>query len=225
MEFDDLFRRHLRNVYRSLQKPIPDELFLSNISTGASVGAQTTPSGYVTPTIDGEETSYFEWLGAGSLEIRKLDGVMHQGDRRAPVLTLVQFGFDREHLYVRLDAARRVADLLSEGYEFSLKFLHPEGVRFSVRQTIGRLSGSFWDRRSKAPYWVERGAGGTIAAAGAVLELAVPLADLALKPGDVLAFVVAVYDVDGTELERHPANRTIESEVPDEQFEARNWTA
>src|SRR5437773_8416238 len=128
LEFDDLFRRHLRNVYRSLQKPIPDELFLSNISTGASVGAQTTPSGYVTPTIDGEETSYFEWLGAGSLEIRKLDGVMHQGDRRAPVLTLVQFGFDREHLYVRLDAARRVADLLSEGYEFSLKFLHPEEI-------------------------------------------------------------------------------------------------
>ena len=225
VEFDDLFRRHLRNVYRSLQKPIPDELFLSNISTGASVGAQTTPSGYVTPTIDGEETSYFEWLGAGSLEIRKLDGVMHQGDRRAPVLTLVQFGFDREHLYVRLDAARRVADLLSEGYEFSLKFLHPEGVRFSVRQTIGRLSASFWDRGSKAPHWVERGAGGTTVAAGSVLELAVPLVDLAVEPGDVVAFFVAVYDVDDAELERHPAHRPIESEVPDEQFEARNWTA
>jgi hypothetical protein len=225
VEFDDLFRRHLRNVYRSLQKPIPDELFLSNISTGTSVGAQTTPSGYVTPVIDGEETSYFEWLGAGSLEIRKLAGAMHPGDRRASVLTLVQFGFDREHLYVRLDADRRAADLLSEGYEFSLKFLHPEGVRFSVRQTIGSLSGSFWDRRSKAPHWVERGPGGTSVAAGSVLEVAVPLMDLALKPGDVVAFFVAVYDVDDAELERHPAHRPIESEVPDEQFEARNWTA
>jgi hypothetical protein len=200
-------------------------LFLSNISTGRSVGAQTTPSGYLTPAIDGEETSYFEWLGAGSLEIRKLVGAMHPGDRRASVLTLVQFGFDREHLYVRLDADRRAADLLAEGYEFSLKFLHPEGLRFSVRKTIGTLSGSFWDRRLKAPHWVERGPGGTTVAAGSVLEVAVPLVDLAAKPGDVVAFFVAVYDVDNTELERHPAHRPIESEVPDEQFEARNWTA
>jgi alpha-amylase/alpha-mannosidase (GH57 family) len=226
LEFDDLFRRHLRNVYRSLQKPIPDELFFSNISTGMAAGAQTTPSGYVTPTIDGEETSYFEWLGAGSLEIRKLPGAMHQGDRRESVLTLVQFGFDRDRLYVRLDAGRRLADLLSEGYEFSLKFLHPEGVRFSVRQAMGKLSGLFWDRRTtKAPQWVERGSGGAIVAAGTVLEVAVPLVDLGLKPGDVVAFFVAVYDVDDAELERHPAHRPIESEVPDEQFEARNWTA
>src|ERR1700681_1405457 len=40
-EFDDLFRRHLRNVYKFLQKPIPDELFLSNISTGAPAAAET----------------------------------------------------------------------------------------------------------------------------------------------------------------------------------------
>ena len=35
LEFDDLFRRHLRNVYRLLGKTIPDELFVSNISAGA----------------------------------------------------------------------------------------------------------------------------------------------------------------------------------------------
>ena len=33
LEFDDLFRRHLRNVYRALGKPIPDELFVTNITT------------------------------------------------------------------------------------------------------------------------------------------------------------------------------------------------
>ena len=34
LEFDDLFRRHLRNVYRLLQRPVPDELFVSNIIDG-----------------------------------------------------------------------------------------------------------------------------------------------------------------------------------------------
>ena len=37
-EFDDLFRRHLRNAYRLLQKPVPDELFVSNISTARRSG-------------------------------------------------------------------------------------------------------------------------------------------------------------------------------------------
>ena len=35
LEFDDLFRRHLRNVYRLLERPVPDELFVTNISAGA----------------------------------------------------------------------------------------------------------------------------------------------------------------------------------------------
>src|SRR5439155_18297715 len=30
--FDDMFRRHLRNAYRRLRLPVPDELFLTNIS-------------------------------------------------------------------------------------------------------------------------------------------------------------------------------------------------
>ena len=34
LEFDDLFRRHLRNVYQMLGQPIPEELFVTNISTG-----------------------------------------------------------------------------------------------------------------------------------------------------------------------------------------------
>ena len=68
-EFDDLFRRHLRNVYRLLGQPVPDELFVSNIS-GRRRRRQTEPTALLAPTIDGEESSYFEWLGAGPLEVR-----------------------------------------------------------------------------------------------------------------------------------------------------------
>jgi catechol 2,3-dioxygenase-like lactoylglutathione lyase family enzyme len=223
LEFDDLFRRHLRNVYKLLEKPIPDELFVSNITVGAPLPAQTDPAGLITPTLDGEETSYFEWLGAGVLEIRASVGAMHQIDHKAPVLTLVQFGFDREHLYVRLDAGRRLVELLSEGYEFSLKFLRPDGVRFSVRQDFGRLTGRFWDRRPEPPHWVERGPGAAAVAAGRLIEIAVPLTDLGVAPGDPLAFFVAVYDPEGHELERHPPNRPIDAEVPNERFAGRNW--
>jgi len=223
-EFDDLFRRHLRNVYKLLRKPVPDELFVSNITTAASTRPQVDPAGLLAPTMDGEETSYFEWLDAGAFEIADIGGAMHQGGSAA-VLTMVRFGFDHERLYVRIDGRRPMIDLLAERHELSIKFLQPERVRFSVSERHGRLTGSFWDRRAEAPEWIERGPGGASVAAGAVLEVALPLADLGVAPGGAVAFIVAVYDARDVELEHHPADRPIEAEAPDAQFEARNWTA
>ena len=106
LEFDELYRRHLRNVYRLLGRPIPDELFVSNISTVTMPSAESAPTGLISPVIDGEESSYFEWLGAGSLEVRQVAGAMHQAERQVALLTEVRFGFDRSHLYVRVDAQR-----------------------------------------------------------------------------------------------------------------------
>jgi alpha-amylase/alpha-mannosidase (GH57 family) len=223
-EFDDLFRRHLRNVYKFLQKPIPDELFLSNISTGPPVTAETQPSGFFTPTLDGEETSYFEWIGAGTLEIRDVAGAMHRTDGRLSLVTLLQFGFDRERFYVRLDSGRRMADLLADGYLFSLTFLEPQGVRFVIGQSGGRLTGTYWERGSDE-HWIGRGVGRARVAAGTVIEAALPLSDLRVRAGAALSFFLTVFDRDQTEVERHPDNRAVMLTVPDERFEARNWTA
>ena len=148
----------------------------------------------------------------------------HASDRpQPPILTLVRFGLAAEHLFVRLDGTRRLLDLLAEGYEFSVRFLKPEDVRFSVREVAGRMSGSFWERRDEAPYWFERGPGRASVGAGTILEFAVPLADLPSSTS--LTFFVSVFDAAGTEVERHPENRSIEAEVPTAGFEARNWTA
>ena len=176
------------------------------------------------PTL-GEETSYFEWLGAGTLEIRDVAGAMHRTDKKPGVLTQVQFGFDRERLYVRLDAGRPLSDLLADGYQFAMTFLQPEGVRFTIRQTLGRLAGSFLDRRATDQTWVERGAGGALVAAGTVVEAALPLLDLRVAAGAPLSFTVAVYDPGHNEVERQPDSRSVELTVPDERFEARNWIA
>jgi alpha-amylase/alpha-mannosidase (GH57 family) len=223
-EFDDLFRRHLRNAYQLMGRPVPDELFVTNISRGA-VAIQSEPTALVRPTLDGEETSYFEWLGAGSFEVRDAAGAMHQIDRRLPALSVLRFGFDRERLYVRLDGRDRIADLLADGHEISLKFLTPAGVRFSASMTGGTLEFGFWDRQAEAPYWRRRGPGGATLAVGRVLEASIPFADLGLASGDRVAFFVAVYGAGNVELERHPANRAVEVTTPDALFEARNWRA
>ena len=229
LEFDDLFRRHVRNAYRLMQKATPDELFISNISRTASPETQTQPTAWLSPTLDGDETSYFEWLGAGGLEIRETAGAMHRSEGHQSIVTLVHFGFDPEHLFVRVDAERPMVDLLAEGYEIALKFLQPDGVRFAVAQRLGRLTGTFWDRQAASTAdggfpWTERRPDRAAVAAGTVLEVSLPTSELRVVAGDVLTFFVEVYD-DGVETERHPQHRPIEVTVPDALFEARNWRA
>jgi alpha-amylase/alpha-mannosidase (GH57 family) len=230
-EFDDLFRRHLRNAYRLLGKPIPDDLFASNITTAGADAGQVEPSAFIVPTFDGEETSYFEWLGAGTFQVRDGPGAMHQTDRRPSQVTLVWFGFDLERLYVRVDAIRPMADLLAEGLHVSLTFQRPEGVRFFVRRLSGQPGWGYQIRRPAASAgappaeWAERGRGGAVVAVGSVLEVGLPFSDLEVVAGESLAFCVAVHDPGDAELERHPSNQPIELKVPDERFEAGNWNA
>jgi len=223
-EFDDLFRRHLRNVYRLLQQPVPDELYASNISTGQVTARQTEPRRLLAPTLDGEETSYFEWLAAGSVSVSAAGGAMHRTDAPPGIVTAVRFGFDEERLYVRIDGSRPMVDVLAAGCDVSLKFLQPAGVRFCVSQVVGRLHGAFWDRPAAAPDWTERRAGASAVAVGAILELALPWAELGASRRDPVAFFVAV-DRGDTEQERHPAQQPITVAMPDASFLARLWTA
>jgi hypothetical protein len=224
LEFDDLFRRHLRNAYQFMGRPAPDELYVSNISRVA-VGGQTEPTALLAPILDGEETSYFEWLGAGTYLVRDAGGAMHQADRPAPALSLVRFGCDRHRLFVRLDARTRIVDLLADGAELSLKFLAPAALRFSIRQADGGLQFGFWDRQAHPPFWSARGAGRAAVAVGTVLEAALPFDDIGVAEGGRMVFFVAVYAAGNVERERHPADRAIEVFAPDGLFEARHWRA
>lgn len=76
-EFDELFRRHLRNSYSALGLPIPEELFATNISTLAGPD-RLEPSGRVSITLDGRDTSFLEWVGAVEPSLAKPGGAMHE---------------------------------------------------------------------------------------------------------------------------------------------------
>jgi alpha-amylase/alpha-mannosidase (GH57 family) len=224
VEFDDLFRRHLRNAYRLLDRPVPDELFVSNISVGAVPPVVSEPTASLAPVIDGRETSYFEWLGAGDAEVRDVAGAMHQVDRAAPLVRRIRYGCGQHRLYVRLDGDQPLGDYLAAGYEFSLKFLVPDAIRLSVRIEDSRLTTTIWDRRPDPPHWFQRNALSTAAAAAeTIIEIALPFAEIGA--GASVSFFVAVYDRLSAEIERHPARRPIDVARSDDRFEALNWTA
>jgi hypothetical protein len=98
-EFDQLYRSHLANVYRFLNLTPPEELSRP-ILRFAAPEVCVEPSGPIHPTIDGEVTSYFEWIGAGSYRVDERSGSMHG---KKFLIREVMFGSDGQSLYLRLD--------------------------------------------------------------------------------------------------------------------------
>jgi alpha-amylase/alpha-mannosidase (GH57 family) len=222
-EFDELFRRHVRNVYRALDKPIPEDLFVTNITTAPSKSLFQPPSGFVRPIIDGEVTDYFEWLGAGCVEGVAGSGAMHQVAERRPAISLVEFGFDLQNLYVRVDCTVPARDMLRNGFELILRILKPTPSRLGLQErhgsTVAELS-----RKGESGDWSQTPDAGVQLAVGQVVELRIPFAALGAQVGDPVALFV-ILARDGAEIERHPRQRAIEFDVPDGRFPARAWTA
>jgi alpha-amylase/alpha-mannosidase (GH57 family) len=216
-EFDELFRRHVRNVYRVLDRPIPEDLFVTNITTQPTLAVIELPTGFIDPVIDGEVTSYFEWVGAGSV-VPAAAGAMHQVDAR-PGLSAIEFGFSPEHLYLRLQAAMAMSAYLEADVQVRIAFLKPAGIRAIVTRGHARL-----ERRSSSGVWETQGCQDIQAAAGRVLEVRLPFKCLEVPAGTRVAFLIAV-DKAGAEVEQHPAHAPIEFELPGRDFRAQSWTA
>lgn len=99
-EFDQLYRDHLVNVYRALGL-VPPEALSQPILRSLQVGEiHETPQNPIRITLDGEITSYFEWMGAGRYRPDPRSGAMHGG---APPAREMYYGCDGEHLALRLD--------------------------------------------------------------------------------------------------------------------------
>jgi alpha-amylase/alpha-mannosidase (GH57 family) len=111
IEFDQIYREHLANVYRALGIPTPPELSRPILNL-VKEEAQTLPEGPISPKINGLVDSYFEWMGAGVYKIDQRSGSMH--GKRALVRE-VRYGASDARLYLRIDFAEEAANL--EGLE------------------------------------------------------------------------------------------------------------
>ena len=75
-DFDELYRKHLSNVYLALGGAAPDAL--AQPISGAHAKPQFTPqTTYIHPAVDGRNVGYFEWLGAASHVADRHSSAMH----------------------------------------------------------------------------------------------------------------------------------------------------
>ncbi len=101
-EFDQLYRDHLTNVYRALGLVAPATLAEPILRSVQQGEVHEPPLNPIRATLDGEVTSYFEWLGAGRYRPDLRSGAMHGGSVAAREMF---YGCDEAHLYIRLDGA------------------------------------------------------------------------------------------------------------------------
>ena len=167
-EFDQLFRSHLANVYRALDVRPPEVLGRANIKVSFG-GHHQPPSAPIHATIDGELTSFFEWMGAGRFRVDARSGAMH-GQRY--VIRELLYGSDRRNLHLRLDLEDP-----PPGLRLHLGF--PE-----VQWNLELLVGDARVMETDSPIHV---------AYGKVVEVAVPLEAVAPRNSDTVKLKLSLW--------------------------------
>jgi hypothetical protein len=105
-DFDELYRKHLSNVYQALGAAPPD--YLSQPITGAEVRPSFVPqTAYIHPRVTGDKVRYFEWMGAAAYTADQRAGAMHG---KQFLLDSVYAGIDSTHVYGRLDFMDKVPE-------------------------------------------------------------------------------------------------------------------
>ena len=98
-DFDELYRKHLSNVYHALEGIPPEELN-SPIIHGAVRPSYLPQTAYVRARVDGLVSGYFEWMGAASYTSDQRTSAMHG---KQFLLDAVYAGLDADSVSGRLD--------------------------------------------------------------------------------------------------------------------------
>ncbi len=105
-DFDELYRKHLSNVYQALGGTPPD--YLAQPITGVVARPSYTPqTAYIHPRVTGDMVRYFEWMGAARYTADQRSGSMHG---KQFLLDEVLAGIDEHYAYGRLDFAGKVPE-------------------------------------------------------------------------------------------------------------------
>lgn len=212
-EFDSLFRGHIQQVFRILDRNLPSRA-MSPIAAGVRPAGHATPArqptGFITPRLDGLAQSWRDWLGAGLFRAEHArGGSMHQS---VGVFSQVVFGFDPDHLYLRLDPAGEGP--LEESIDGLRIRLQKQGRTLELRGTFSHGDISLLDQEKG-----ERAGHGKVRA---IVELAIPLSLVGLSAGDRIE--VSISGTRGeVEADRIPSHGWLLLEVPGVDFERILW--
>ncbi|MGH9738970.1 MAG: glycoside hydrolase family 57 protein [Candidatus Acidiferrales bacterium] len=134
-DFDRIYRSHLTEIYNALGEQPPDAL-AHPIKRAVVRGQQEPASAYLDVVVDGRDSNYFEWLGAGLYSSERRGASMHGGQN---VLGDLRYGFGSNNFFIRLDP---LADSLRDIAEFQVRLTvwDSRETRITLSVHEGKLS-------------------------------------------------------------------------------------
>jgi len=144
-EFDELYRKHLSQVYSALGREAPEAL-AHPVKRVLLRARPMPPTDWLAVEVDGRVTSYFEWLGAGYYAPERRDGTMHG---RVYFIGEIFYGFSADWFYLRVDPLREPFQNLGD-CEFRFAFEDQSEMKLSVSMRDGKMATVLAERSGRA---------------------------------------------------------------------------
>lgn len=206
-DFDELYRKHLSNVYQALGAAPPEYLAHPIARRQSDLQAQfVDQTAYITPRIDGNATGYFDWIGAAHYTADNRNSAMHG---KTFLLASAYAGMDNEFLYTRLDfiddAGSETSEANDQLQDFDLTLTIAKNLNAQKRADslpensleIHVREGNVINWELKTPWPVISSKGTQVAGVavnlGKVLETRIPFELIGLQFGDVLELRFSIW--------------------------------
>jgi len=218
MEFDYLFRSHLQNVYDKIGLPIPFEI-TQPIKPIKTISVSDEPAAFIHPIIDGYQSHYLEWTGAGSVFLDEKGGSMYAGDS---FIRGFMYGFNLDYFFIRIAS-------VEDGFDFDLSSDISFRLIFSCKERDFIL---YFTRNIKNNCWeysffigsdkTDIELSGIKVTIQEIIECALPFGIFDAGVGTRINFIFEFLQDDIVK-ERLPRSGSISIIVPDEDFEKKVW--
>jgi hypothetical protein len=201
VQFDDLYRRHLANVYTQAGKQIPDRLLVPILDGGPTM-VPILPVGLVSPQIGGGPPGDLDWASAHHVKPDSGGGAMNSG---APVVTSVRIGYSLSDMYLLMQFGPHA--VAAKDLRVEVRCTSPGGTtRLVIRRDNGEAEASI------------EPCGPMTWALGETLQIRLPFESLRARRGNTITFAIVVLG-EGRLMSAVPAHGVMSIELPAADYE------
>lgn len=212
-EFDAIYRKLLTEIYAAIGETAPSAL-ASPIKRAPVRAKRIAPESFIEVNVDGRESSYFEWLGAGVYATERRSGTMHGKNF---VLGELYYGFGQDRFFVRVDPIESAIAMLPE-FQVRLTVWDARETRITLRVKKGSIVGTVVEQSGSCLLHPE---GSVEAAYGKILEVGIGKELFDLRERKSLLASVALWE-GGLPVDVLPVEGVLEVALGEENF---GWAA
>jgi len=198
---------------------VPNELFSPIYAKMIAAQPVRKPLQFMSPSIEGKSTNFFEWSSAGYFNASNFRGTMHSS--ASTMISRLYYGFDRRNLFLRIDSQRDMRDFLADSGNLIIELLAPTRVNIELGADQGEpaITVTKIDGTEVSDYKIE----GLRMVCDQICELKLPFASISASKDMPIELVFVATGRNGFVQHFPPGGQFIEIVPPDDDFETDLW--